>query len=63
MNQGNESVYIAKDDEAEVAQLRDINGVGEEIHVLTPDAVRQYALNDFGLGLADMQDEYKRDFR
>jgi len=42
--------YFPKDDASEEKQLRDISGVGEEVTYLSPDEVRQYAMNDFGMG-------------
>jgi hypothetical protein len=60
ITQGIDSEYIPRDDESEAARVANINGVGE-VSVFDDMDVRQYALHDFGLDLAE--DAVREDFR
>jgi hypothetical protein len=48
MRVGEANEYVPQDDEAEYKRLQDVNGVGEPVY-LDPDAVREYAMGDYGM--------------
>jgi hypothetical protein len=49
--------YIPRDDESEAARVRDLTGVGEEIHYVAPVEVSSFNLADFGLGLEEIESQ------
>lgn len=44
--------YISHEDEVEAKRFQSLAGVGE-LHLLTDEDIKQYSINDFGLGLGE----------